>query len=115
MAFVDRSPDDHLVTALPGLSGFPTKHWAGMLTSDPTNQGRLFYWLIEAAKQPEAAPLVIWLNGGPVRVRIRSTQRIQRERILAREKRDRFSIISNAQAMKSCTWDASYFCDWARA
>jgi len=58
------SPDSHLVTSLPGLSGlsFNSKHWAGHLD---TLGGRIFYWLFEASSSPETAPLVIWLNGGP--------------------------------------------------
>ena len=64
---VAQSPDEHLVTSLPGLKDgdFPSRHHAGHI---PVVNGYLFYWLIESASSNQASdPLVIWLNGGPVR------------------------------------------------
>ena len=64
---VAASPEEHLVTSLPGLKGedFPTKHYAGHI---PVVDGFYFYWLFESASgDPSSDPLVIWLNGGPVR------------------------------------------------
>lgn len=64
---VATSPDEHLVTSLPGLpdNAFPTKHYAGHV---PVTDGFEFYWLFESSDpNPDSRPLVIWLNGGPVR------------------------------------------------
>lgn len=64
---VATSPDEHVVNALPGLKDgdFPTKQYAGHI---PVEDGFHFYWLFESASaDPSSDPLVIWLNGGPVR------------------------------------------------
>ncbi|KAG8046037.1 hypothetical protein GUJ93_ZPchr0008g13065 [Zizania palustris] len=41
--------------------------YSGYVTVDAGAGRALFYWLIEAADaaDPESAPLVLWLNGGP--------------------------------------------------
>ncbi len=61
------SPDEHLVTDLPGLAkdAFPTRQWAGLLTVDEATDGKFFYWFLEAATDAASKPLLIWLNGGP--------------------------------------------------
>lgn len=64
---VATSPDEHLVTSLPGLKGgdFKEKQHAGHI---PVVDGYFFYWLVESSSaDPASDPLVIWLNGGPVR------------------------------------------------
>lgn len=64
---VAASPEEHLVTTLPGLAdgALPTEHYAGYI---PVDRGYFFYWLFESASSdPAADPLLIWLNGGPVR------------------------------------------------
>jgi hypothetical protein len=37
------------------------------LCSEPRRSGRLFYYFVEAEEDPQKKPLLIWLNGGPVR------------------------------------------------
>ncbi|KAK6759560.1 hypothetical protein RB195_021252 [Necator americanus] len=58
------SKDADLITNLPGLTFTPNfKQYSGFL---PATQGNyLHYWLVESQTQPEWAPLVLWLNGGP--------------------------------------------------
>ncbi len=55
---------DHLVANLPGLND-NVKHYAGLIMADSKHGGKFFYWLVEKPTNPESAPLVIWLNGGP--------------------------------------------------
>ncbi|ONI10326.1 hypothetical protein PRUPE_4G040800 [Prunus persica] len=54
-----------LVTNLPGQPAVDFKHYAGYVTVNQTNGRALFYWFYEAATNPDAKPLVLWLNGGP--------------------------------------------------
>ena len=52
------------ITDLPGLD-FQTTYdqYSGYLN---ISEGRhLHYWLTEAQSNPDAAPLVVWMNGGP--------------------------------------------------
>ena len=60
---------EHAVMSLPGWSGaLPSKHFSGTLdiASKATGEaGALHYWLIEAENNAAAAPIVLWLNGGP--------------------------------------------------
>jgi carboxypeptidase C (cathepsin A) len=54
------------VINLPGLSkDIPLKHYAGHLYVDEHKKDALFYWLFEKPVEPEHAPLLVWLNGGP--------------------------------------------------
>ena len=54
---------DHEIASLPGWEGaLPTRQWAGLLDA---GRGQHFYWLVEAAEDPESKPLMLWLNGGP--------------------------------------------------
>lgn len=52
------------VTFLPGMTFKPSyKQWSGYLQTRP---GRFFhYWFVTSQRNPEADPLVLWLNGGP--------------------------------------------------
>lgn len=55
---------DHLVKNLPGLKEDLTSY-AGLLPGDAKSGGKIFYWMVECSHNPEKAPLMIWLNGGP--------------------------------------------------
>ena len=39
-------------------------HYAGYITVNEDSGRALFYWFIEATKDPDSKPLVLWLNGG---------------------------------------------------
>ncbi|CAL8082627.1 unnamed protein product [Calicophoron daubneyi] len=53
------------VIFLPGIDPQPTfAGYSGFLAGSTPNI-QLHYWLIQAEKQPEKAPLLLWLNGGP--------------------------------------------------
>lgn len=63
---MDRS--DHLVESLPFLSTpLSTRQYAGHLPVDDSGDRQLFYWLFAPSEHEDtaAAPLVVWLNGGP--------------------------------------------------
>jgi carboxypeptidase C (cathepsin A) len=59
----------HAVKDLPGLPfGYHHAMYAGEISvMEPRlrNDGTLYYWLLESQYQPEKAPLVMWINGGP--------------------------------------------------
>eukprot|EP00271_Cylindrocystis_brebissonii_P010137 TRINITY_DN26236_c0_g1_i1.p1 TRINITY_DN26236_c0_g1~~TRINITY_DN26236_c0_g1_i1.p1 ORF type:complete len:551 (-),score=73.23 TRINITY_DN26236_c0_g1_i1:803-2335(-) len=57
---------DNEVTSMPGFAGdLPSRHFAGYINVNEENERSLFYYLVTAEKNPEKAPLVLWLNGGP--------------------------------------------------
>ena len=39
--------------------------YSGFLTADKANNGNMFFWFFPAEEDPENAPVVIWLQGGP--------------------------------------------------
>ncbi|XP_004045281.1 probable serine carboxypeptidase CPVL [Gorilla gorilla gorilla] len=51
-----------LVSPFPGLN---MKSYAGFLTVNKTYNSNLFFWFFPAQIQPEDAPVVLWLQGGP--------------------------------------------------
>ncbi|XP_048367828.1 probable serine carboxypeptidase CPVL [Sphaerodactylus townsendi] len=51
-----------LVGPLPGNS---VKSYSGYLTVNKTHNSNLFFWFFPAQKQPEGAPVLLWLQGGP--------------------------------------------------
>ena len=53
------------IVDLPGYIGPKLNMESGYITVDPFHGRNLFYWLIEAEVDPNNAPLVMWLNGGP--------------------------------------------------
>jgi len=51
-------------TLLQGLNE-AVESYSGLLTVDPANNGNMFFWFFPAEENPETAPVVIWLQGGP--------------------------------------------------
>jgi len=39
--------------------------YSGFITADKANNGNMFFWFFPAEEDPENAPVVIWLQGGP--------------------------------------------------
>jgi len=52
------------VYGLPGQPPVKFKQYAGYITVDETHGRALFYWFFEATFEPEAKPVLLWLNGG---------------------------------------------------
>eukprot|EP01018_Ginkgo_biloba_P013658 Gb_00678 [translate_table: standard] len=54
------------ITQLPGQpENVEFAQYSGYITVNQQAGRALFYWLIEATKDPSSKPLVLWLNGGP--------------------------------------------------
>jgi len=51
-------------TLLEGLNE-DIESYSGFLTVDKPNNGNMFFWFFPAEEDPENAPVVIWLQGGP--------------------------------------------------
>lgn len=57
--------DSHRISTLPGAPEVGFDQYSGYVTVDEKAGRALFYWLFEAdVKDPESAPLTLWLNGG---------------------------------------------------
>lgn len=57
-------PAEDLVVELPGQPKVGFKQFAGYIDVDVKNGRSLFYYFVEAEKNPEKKPLALWLNGG---------------------------------------------------
>ncbi|PRP77617.1 lysosomal protective protein-like [Planoprotostelium fungivorum] len=59
------APQSDLITSLPGApsGGYSFKQYSGYL--DVGDSSHYHYWFVEAKTNPTAAPLILWLNGGP--------------------------------------------------
>ncbi|KAL6954240.1 Serine carboxypeptidase-like 34, partial [Sarracenia purpurea var. burkii] len=51
------------VVKLPGQPPVSFQQFAGYVTVNETHGRALFYWFFEATREPEAKPLLLWLNG----------------------------------------------------
>eukprot|EP00928_Gymnodinium_smaydae_P064719 TRINITY_DN47990_c0_g1_i1.p1 TRINITY_DN47990_c0_g1~~TRINITY_DN47990_c0_g1_i1.p1 ORF type:complete len:481 (+),score=52.82 TRINITY_DN47990_c0_g1_i1:66-1508(+) len=52
------------ILSLPGLeSRLPSRQFSGYLNF--TRSKRMHYWVVESESNPDNAPVVLWLNGGP--------------------------------------------------
>lgn len=54
-----------LVVRLPGQPKVSFKQFAGYVDVDKKKGRSLFYYFVEAVKDPDRSPLSLWLNGGP--------------------------------------------------
>lgn len=57
-------PAEDLVVKLPGQPPVGFKQYAGYVDVDVKAGRSLFYYFVEADKNPEKQPLTLWLNGG---------------------------------------------------
>ncbi|CAD5224598.1 unnamed protein product [Bursaphelenchus okinawaensis] len=58
--------EDDRVFGLPNVTfNAKFKQYSGYLKASPDGEDLFFYWLTEAAVNPDSAPLLVWLNGGP--------------------------------------------------
>lgn len=63
-----RSAEDDLITKLPGLNDQVNfKQYSGFLKADDKKDTTSFfhYWFVESQSNPSSDPVVLWLNGGP--------------------------------------------------
>jgi len=59
------SKQNALITSLPGLSTLPSfDMYAGYITLQGTTKN-IFYWFVEAKTNPQGAPVLLWMQGGP--------------------------------------------------
>ncbi|XWS25017.1 hypothetical protein CRYUN_Cryun27aG0034600 [Craigia yunnanensis] len=58
-------PAEDLVVKLPGQPEVGFKQYAGYVEVDEKAGRSLFYYFVEADKDPDKKPLTLWLNGGP--------------------------------------------------
>ncbi|XP_006307408.2 serine carboxypeptidase-like 44 [Capsella rubella] len=58
-------PEEDLVTKLPGQPEVAFRQYAGYVDIDVKAGRSLFYYFVEAEKEPHTKPLTLWLNGGP--------------------------------------------------
>ncbi|KAF3445558.1 hypothetical protein FNV43_RR10734 [Rhamnella rubrinervis] len=62
---VDGYPVEDLVVRLPGQPKVGFRQYAGYVDVDVKAGRSLFYYFVEAEKDPDNKPLTLWLNGGP--------------------------------------------------
>lgn len=61
---VDGYPVEDLVVRLPGQPKVGFRQYAGYVDVDVKAGRSLFYYFVEAEKDPDNKPLTLWLNGG---------------------------------------------------
>jgi serine carboxypeptidase-like clade 2 len=57
-------PVEDLVVRLPGQPTVQFRQYAGYVDVDVKAGRSLFYYFVEADKEPDKKPLSLWLNGG---------------------------------------------------
>ncbi|KAK8913841.1 Serine carboxypeptidase-like 45 [Platanthera zijinensis] len=53
------------ISKLPGQPNVTFEQFSGYITVDEKEKRHLFYYFVEAERDPSSKPLVLWLNGGP--------------------------------------------------
>ena len=61
---VEAYPLEDLVVRLPGQPKVGFRQYAGYVDVDVKAGRSLFYYFVEADKEPDKKPLTLWLNGG---------------------------------------------------
>lgn len=61
---VEGYPDEDLIVSLPGQPKVGFRQYAGYVDVDVKAGRSLFYYFVEADKDPDSKPLTLWLNGG---------------------------------------------------
>jgi len=64
LVFAEGYPEEDLVARLPGQPNVGFRQFAGYVDVDSENGRSLFYYYVEAVKEPDTKPLTLWLNGG---------------------------------------------------
>ncbi|XWS20274.1 hypothetical protein CRYUN_Cryun31cG0086600 [Craigia yunnanensis] len=64
-AGIDGFPMNDLISKLPGQPDVSFRQFAGYIDVDKKAGPSLFYYFVEAEKDPMTQPLTIWLTGGP--------------------------------------------------
>lgn len=64
LVVVDGFPAEDLVVRLPGQPRVGFRQFAGYVDVDLRHGRSLFYYFVEADKDPDKKPLTLWLNGG---------------------------------------------------
>ncbi|KAL9331458.1 hypothetical protein ACSQ67_001068 [Phaseolus vulgaris] len=62
---VSSLPEADKISSLPGQPHVKFQQYSGYITVDDQHQRALFYYFVEAQKDPTSKPVVLWLNGGP--------------------------------------------------
>ncbi|XVF37796.1 hypothetical protein REPUB_Repub20aG0041700 [Reevesia pubescens] len=65
VGYVEGFPINDLIIKLPGQPDVNFNQFAGYIDVDEHARGSLFYYFVEAEKDPMNQPLTIWLSGGP--------------------------------------------------
>ncbi|XP_010519388.1 PREDICTED: serine carboxypeptidase-like 42 [Tarenaya hassleriana] len=65
VGFTEAYPEEDLVVKLPGQPDVEFRQFAGYVDVDFKSGRSLFYYFVEAEKNPLDKPLTLWLNGGP--------------------------------------------------
>jgi len=61
---VSSLPEADKISSLPGQPRVKFQQYSGYITVDDQHQRALFYYFVEAQKDPTSKPVVLWLNGG---------------------------------------------------